>query len=223
MFGHSTLQTVVINQDEAHGLAHAEYTCRAMQGRSDVVLPFTVIYRNLRTDSVVSCASVALAIRDKQGFAIGTHTSRLSEVPPLGVGVWSGAVTASNGKPFIAELEVREVERRPTGTGPDRFVPFPVERARFNGKHDGHWNAAGEIANPYPKPLDDMRVIVLARDGDGLLTDSAETYVGPVAANRSVPFEVDSWGPGKPARYEVITLPIVYHGGWEGLVAGRLG
>jgi hypothetical protein len=221
MFGNSTLQTVPINEDDAHGLALVEYACRAMQARSDIIVPYTVIYRNLRADSIVSDASVNIAVRDHQGFALGTCTSQLKEIPPLGVGVLRGAVTAANGKPLIAELEVREVNRHPTGHRPEQFVPFPIERVRFTAKHDGHWNASGEVANPYPVPLDDLKVIVLTRDAAGRLSDSAESFAGKVAPNRSVPFEVDSWGPAKPAKYEIVTTPVLYLGSWETLVAGH--
>lgn len=219
MFGDSALQIVPVNEDDAHGLTLVEHTCRTLQGRSELVTPFTAIYRNQRADSFVAEASVGFVVRDRQGFALGTRTAQIRAIPPLGVGVCSDVLTVAGGKPVIAELEVRDVNRLDTANHPEQFVPFPIERVRFTGRHDGHWNASGEVANPFPAPLDDPRVLVLTRDASGRLTDRAETYVGQVAANRSVPFAVDSRGPGKPAAYEIITIPIVYRGGWNELVA----
>lgn len=207
MFGNQLLNVTTVNDDPTMNVEIVERAVHANRLTDGHDVYWTVVYRNTRPDTVITTASVAVTVRDGKGYVLGTESDYLWDVPPNGVQVWKGLTRAENGRPATVELEIREANHSRTGTQPQQYLNFPVGNLRLNAHHDGKWAVSGEITNPYPEQVKNLKVTALARDKDGVLMDSAEGFAGAVGPHRSVPFEVDTWGSRKPVTYNILATP----------------
>ena len=168
---------------------------------------YSIILHNNSENNAILYPAIRITARNAEGQLMGTEDQVLNLVYPGQDYQWAGmAYFEVSEMPDTVEFEVLEPEdyniEPLTALEHSEYTPLEVVSISKNGTR-----FLGEVYNNNNYDIDQIAVVIMFRNEDGVLRVGDVTFVDSVGSNRTVPFDMDIGESLVTDNYQAFAVP----------------
>jgi len=161
---------------------------------------YGVILANLSTGKAAERVDINIGFYDEGGGVVATESDTVAVIFPGQRAAVAGFSSTEGARPVQMKVQVRPTD----WSSWDKAKPdFATTNVGVTPREYSGLVVTGEVANPFTKDLEDVKLVAIFYDAAGNITGGASTYQDFIPAGTSSPFEITSFSEAPAARAEV--------------------